>query len=74
MLTNQSVWETNDVLLYTTSGLDPAVQHHLTIENLVSGKQLVVDYAIVTQTRVTKSYVRLHRQDTDRVVHQVHPS
>lgn len=71
---NQSVWETNDVLLYTTSGLDPATQHHLTIENLVAGRQLVVDYAVITQTRAIKSYVRLHRQDTDRVVHQVRPS
>ena len=60
---SQSVWETNDVLLYTTSGLDPAAQHHLTIENLVSGKQLVVDYAIITQTRVTKSYVQLDKKD-----------
>jgi hypothetical protein len=72
MLIKQSVWETNDVLLYTTSGLDPAIQHHLTIENLIAGKQLVVDYAIITQIQASKTCV-MNRVWADMVVHQVHP-
>ena len=45
------------MLLYTASGLDAAMEHHLSIENLVAGKHLVVDYAIVTQLRPAESYV-----------------
>jgi hypothetical protein len=53
----QNKWETPSVLLYTTSGLDATKDHHFTIENLIIGKRLVVDYAIITQpqTRPTKS-------------------
>jgi hypothetical protein len=49
------MWKTNG-LLYTTSGLDASVQHHLSIENLITGKQLVIDYAIVTSIRPAKTY------------------
>jgi hypothetical protein len=53
----QNKWETPSVLLYTTSGLDTTKEHHLTLTNLVVGKRLVVDYAIITQpqTRPTES-------------------
>ena len=53
----KSIWKTDGVLLYTASGLDAAMEHHLSIENLVAAKHLVVDYAIVTQLRPAKSYV-----------------
>jgi len=49
------MWKTNG-LLYTASGLDASVQHRLSIENLVTGKQLVIDYAIVTSIRPAKTY------------------
>jgi hypothetical protein len=49
------MWKTNG-LLYTASGLDANVQHHLSIENLIAGKQLVIDYAIVTSVKPAKTY------------------
>jgi hypothetical protein len=48
------MWKTSG-LLYTASGLDASVQHHLSVENLITGKQLVIDYAIVTSVKPAKT-------------------
>lgn len=54
---SQATWKTYSSLLYQGAGFNVSDTHSLSIVHITPGRQLVIDYALLTVPVTTSSYV-----------------